>query len=570
MLSKLKDYYEFLIGTIGFGLLLLVTIVNRECISFNIVLFAVLSITGILLERISIKIDDFTVTLSSAVMLGYYFISGLVPTLWLIFIVFMTSNYIYYHKQAIRMYFSIGMLFIMFTLSHYLIKITGRQIITISNINDIINCIIFGLAIFIFNWIILIMQNIIVFNDELSTKFFEAFKWDFYTNFIVIPLSILMSYSYHQYNFIGLVVFLLLIVTFNLLFRLVRNLIFINKGLSLSHQVSVSIVSKLDLSETISNILIGIKQLVNCDYCALIEFDKNSCTVRTLDFIADEYINFDSRIIDNYLTKHFEKILTLKESFVLEDVKKSRYIDDPTKVPEDLVSLIYEPLILDNEIIGCVLISSKYRGRFSKEQLYILDNLANQIVVAIENARLYKEVYNNAIKDELTGLYNQRYFFNALDSLTDSCATCTFRDCIKCNKTSLIIFDIDHFKKINDTYGHQTGDKILSEIANIIKNNVRANDKVFRYGGEEFTVILPKTDQQHAYDIAERIRKAVENTKFYSSEGDEIKITISGGLAEFPDEADSGAELLAYADRAMYIGAKKQGRNKISRYVASM
>ncbi|WP_427338950.1 sensor domain-containing diguanylate cyclase [Caloranaerobacter sp. DY30410] len=570
MLSKLKKHYESLIGTIGFGLLLLATIANKEYFSFNIVLFVILSISGILLERMSIKIDDFTVTLSSAVMLGSYFISGLVPTLWLIFIVFMTSNYLYYYRQAIRMYFSIGMLFIMFILSHYLIKATGKQIAFISNINDIVNCIIFGLAIFVFNWIILIMQNIIMFNNKLPTKFFEVFKWDFYTNFIVIPLSILMSYSYQQYSFIGLVVFLLLIITFNLLFRLMRNLVFINKGLSLSHQVSASIVSKLDLSETISNILIGIKQLVNCDYCALIEFDKSSCTVRTLDFNADEYINFDSKIIDNYLTKHFKEILTLKESFVLEDVRKSKYIDDSAKVPEDLVSLIYEPLILDSEIIGCVLISSKYRGRFSKEQLYILDNLANQIVVAIENARLYKEIYNNAIKDELTGLYNQRYFFNTLDSLTDTCATCAVKNCIKCNKTSLIIFDIDHFKKINDTYGHQTGDRILSEVANIIRNNVRANDKVFRYGGEEFTVILPKTDQQHAYDIAERIRKVVENTRFYSVEGDEIKVTISGGLAEFPDEADSGAALLAYADRAMYIGAKKQGRNRISKYVASM
>ncbi|WP_069649204.1 sensor domain-containing diguanylate cyclase [Caloranaerobacter ferrireducens] len=569
MLSKLRKHYEIIIGTIGFGLLFLLTITNKEHYYFDISLFAILSISGILLESISIKIDDFTVTLGSAVMLGSYFISGLIPTLWLIFLVFMTSNYLYYHKQAKRAYFNIGMFFTMFILSHYIIKAAGRQINYINNIDDIINCIIFGLTIFIANWMIVLLQNIGEFNDEIANVI-EALKWDFYTNFIVIPLSILMSYSYQQYSFVGLIVFILLIMTFNSLFRLMRNLIFINKGLSLSHQVSASIVSKLDLSETISNILIGIKQLVNCDYCALIEFDRSSCTAKTLDFNAEEYINFDSKIIDDYLTKHFEEILTLKESFVLEDVGKSKYIDDSAKVPEDLVSLIYEPLILDNEIIGCVLISSKYRGRFSKEQLYILDNLASQIVVAIENARLYKKVYNNAIKDELTGLYNQRYFFNALDSLTDTCSTCTFKNCIKCNKTSLIIFDIDHFKRINDTYGHQTGDKILSEIASIIRNNVRANDKVFRYGGEEFTVILPKIDQQHAYDIAERIRKVVENTKFYSVEGDEIKVTISGGLAEFPEEADSGASLLAYADRAMYIGAKKQGRNKISKYAASM
>lgn len=570
MLSKLRTHYEVLIGTVGFGLFVLLTVTNNEYYFFDITLFAILSVSGILLERISIRIDDFTVTLSSAVMLSSYFISGLVPTLWLIFIVFMTSNYLYYHKQAIRAYFNIGMFLIMFILSHYIIKTIGRQIYFINNIEDIENCIIFGLTILVVNWMIVILQNMVMFNGELPANLLEAFKWDFYTNFIVIPLSILMSYSYQQYGFIGLIVFIILIMTFNVLFRLMRNLVFINKGLSLSHQVSTSIVSKLDLSETISNILIGIKQLVNCDYCALIEFDKNSCIAKTLDFNAEEDINFDSKIIDNYLTKHFDMVLTLKESFVIEDVKKSKYIDDPAAAPEDLASLIYEPLILEGEIIGCVLISSKFIGRFFKEQLYILDNLASQIVVAIENARLYKKVYNNAIKDELTGLYNQRYFFSVLDSLADTCANCSIRNCIKCNKTSLIIFDIDHFKKINDTYGHQTGDKILSEIAKIIRNNVRADDRVFRYGGEEFTVLLPKTEQQHAYDIAERIRKVVENTKFYSTTGEEIKVTISGGLAEFPKEADSGANLLAYADRAMYIGAKRQGRNRISKYVASM
>lgn len=122
------------------------------------------------------------------------------------------------------------------------------------------------------------------------------------------------------------------------------------------------------------------------------------------------------------------------------------------------------------------------------------------------------------------------------------------------------------FSIINDTYGHQTGDKVLKEIAKILKNNVRNNDQVYRYGGEEFAILLPNTNEEQAKYIANRIRKAVENNNFVGLHGESIKITISGGISSFPQKATSGSVLLSHADRAMYTGAKQKGRNKVCIY----
>jgi diguanylate cyclase (GGDEF)-like protein len=128
-----------------------------------------------------------------------------------------------------------------------------------------------------------------------------------------------------------------------------------------------------------------------------------------------------------------------------------------------------------------------------------------------------------------------------------------------------MIFDIDYFKRVNDTYGHTVGDFVLKEVADLIKSSVRKDDIVARYGGEEFTVILPDLDSDEAYVIAERIRNKIEEHIFAVNDL-KIKITISGGISEYPRLAANDVELVNYADRAMYVGAKFRGRNRIKIY----
>jgi diguanylate cyclase (GGDEF)-like protein len=163
-----------------------------------------------------------------------------------------------------------------------------------------------------------------------------------------------------------------------------------------------------------------------------------------------------------------------------------------------------------------------------------------------------EESERRAIIDQLTGCFNRRYFETKLEDELNLAKR--FR-----NKLSLIMFDIDHFKKVNDTYGHPAGDTVLQEVVVAAKSCLSAADSLCRYGGEEFTVIMPETDISEAIDIAERMRKSVEEHAFYG--GDTlINVTISLGISEYPEHAILKEAIVQKADGALYT-AKNSGRN---------
>ena len=566
MANRRENIYFTVVGTIGLCVILVLSFVYQGNNVSNIKLFVFLTVLGFLLERIQLNIGDFNVTIGTVVLLGAYQILGIKSVLWIIVITQLIHEIFYEKKPLIKIYSNIGMFTLMFVVPHFIFQAAGLDIFNFDELANKFMFTFYALIVFLTNWILIFIQ--VYYTQRKSPNSLkEPFIWDLYSNIIVIPLSILFVEIYSKYSYVGLIIFSLVIISANLLFRLFRNLVFMNNELRVVQEVSASISSRLNIEDTTASILEGINELVDSDYCSIIKLDKETQQFYTLDFIASESIHINNELIDEYLTKNNEIILTYYDSFILDNLKNDNALSKIGLVNE-IKSLIYEPMLLENQIFGCIIIGSKEPKKFSKQQLNIVDILASQAVIAMENARLYNEAQNKAIKDSLTGLYNQRYFFEALDFITNKCSSCKRSRCILCNKTSLIIFDIDFFKQVNDTYGHQTGDKILKDVAELIKNNVRCHDIVSRYGGEEFTVILPNTDQANAYQIAERVRIAIEQSVFRSCYGEKIKITISGGISEYPICADSGPTLLAYADRAMYIGSKQEGRNKISTYAS--
>ena len=156
-----------------------------------------------------------------------------------------------------------------------------------------------------------------------------------------------------------------------------------------------------------------------------------------------------------------------------------------------------------------------------------LESFANQVSIALQNAHLYRQQEEMAQKDGLTTLYNHAYFQNKLDYLIEEKSMWPF---------SLIIMDIDDFKKVNDTYGHLIGDLVLKELSNILLTNSREGDLVARYGGEEFAVVLPETNIDEAKAFAERLNKTVANTEILVGEKTPLKVTISIGVAEYRKE----------------------------------
>ena len=211
------------------------------------------------------------------------------------------------------------------------------------------------------------------------------------------------------------------------------------------------------------------------------------------------------------------------------------------------------PLKSGDRVLGTLVAASRKRGVFDDEAVRMLEVIALQTAQALQRAQLFAAVERLATTDGLTGLHNHRHFQNLLEQNTSLA--------LRYQKPlSLLMCDIDHFKTVNDTYGHPAGDLVLKGVAEILERQARQTDAVARYGGEEFALILPETDSEAARAIAERIRVAVEQATFMTELGP-LKITLSLGVATLPDVARLKQELIDQADQALYA-AKRGGRNR--------
>ena len=238
--------------------------------------------------------------------------------------------------------------------------------------------------------------------------------------------------------------------------------------------------------------------------------------------------------------------------------KINQYPNDPLLKCFKTNELIIMPLKAKDKVNGLIVADNLYTQKsITNEDLRMFTMLANQAGLAIENSQLYEMIKHKSHTDSLTDLWNHGFF---QDQLTDQVKNTKNKK----GTLTLIILDIDNFKKINDTYGHQNGDIILKEVAKILIESSRETDYICRYGGEEFSCILTKTNKEKGYAIAERIRQNIEQHNFSNFLPDQnIKVTVSTGLAVFPDNAQTKEELINLADKAMYI-SKFSGKNQTS------
>lgn len=210
------------------------------------------------------------------------------------------------------------------------------------------------------------------------------------------------------------------------------------------------------------------------------------------------------------------------------------------------------PIKLREELIGLLILSEKKGGQsYSQEEMDLVYTLVNNAAVVIENAKMYEEAKHQAITDGLTKLYNHRYFHEILGHIIRTRMYEVF---------SVAMVDVDLFKLYNDLYGHSAGDRALKKIASILRRSTRKEDIIARYGGEEFAIIFPNIEGNESFKAIEKIRKAVENS-FYSSTQTSEFLTISIGVANYPHDGKNAEEILDCADAAMYV-AKRSGRNQ--------
>lgn len=216
-------------------------------------------------------------------------------------------------------------------------------------------------------------------------------------------------------------------------------------------------------------------------------------------------------------------------------------------------STVVLPLTAQNIIIGAITIRKvNLTNELTNSKRSILTVFANQAALLIRNMQLLEDARRKAETDSLTGLFNHHHFFELANQEITRASRYN-------HPLTAIMFDIDHFKKVNDTYGHSTGDKILVTIAKITRQIFRNIDIVGRYGGEEFSVLLPETPLCTALEAAERLRETIASTSI-SNQNCQISVTISLGLAEI-DNPQNVNELIERADKALYI-AKNNGKNR--------
>jgi diguanylate cyclase (GGDEF)-like protein len=232
--------------------------------------------------------------------------------------------------------------------------------------------------------------------------------------------------------------------------------------------------------------------------------------------------------------------------------------DDPRYIPglEGAHSEMAVPMISQGKTIGVLNAESRKVGAFSEQDHKIFSILAGAAAMALENANLHQKMEELTIIDELTGIHNYRYFVNKLENELKRARRYH-------QSLSLLMIDIDWFKKYNDTYGHIFGNLILKDLTMVIKGCIRDVDILVRYGGEEFVVILPQTSKEDASHIGERIRSKVEQTKFEDKEKKlKVRLTVSLGVATYPENGIDPEELVKSVDQALYL-AKGKGKNLI-------
>jgi diguanylate cyclase (GGDEF)-like protein len=311
-------------------------------------------------------------------------------------------------------------------------------------------------------------------------------------------------------------------------------------------EIGQLITSTLDLERVLNLLVEQIQRIIDYHTCCIMLLNE-----QTQELVTKVMRAFDNGPIRNLRFKIGEGVagwvLKYRRPLNIPDVRKdTRYIYPLERIK----SILSVPLIYKEKPYGVFNINSMRPNAFTEEDQKVLSILGTYAAQAIENAKLYEEVKKLSITDGLTRLYNYRHFLEHLESEIQRAQRYNL-------SFSLIMMDLDEFKRVNDTHGHLVGNEVLKKISKILMENIRRSSFVARYGGEEFCLILVETGKEEAKEVGERIRKLVEK------EGEQLfYVTVSMGISCYPEDATSSTELIQLADKALYI-AKREGGNRV-------
>lgn len=329
------------------------------------------------------------------------------------------------------------------------------------------------------------------------------------------------------------------------------------KGLKDLLNVAQVVVSSLDLDEVLQNILLSAMTMADMPAGTVALYDEASGKLQLHAHagLSDAFVSHDRWTVKPGGLTY--EILDRGEPFIVEDTEEAGFFNNPLALAEGIRSLIAIPLKMQQKIVGVLYVDDFKPRHFDAERLRMLSVLASFASMSIDNARLHMRTVQLACTDGLTGLYNHRQFKKMFNEEMARAARYG-------KPLSIVLFDVDNFKKFNDSYGHPNGDIVLQEMAALLRELLRGCDTIFRYGGEEFVALLPETAFPDAVGVAERIRIFVEteSPRFLDRLTISHGITVSVGVASFPEDGQDLPALLKTVDDLMYE-AKRKGKNQV-------
>src|SRR6202453_3484252 len=314
------------------------------------------------------------------------------------------------------------------------------------------------------------------------------------------------------------------------------------------HELGKALTSSLQLDQVLRTIMEKINEVLRPDTWSLLLMDLEKeelffqiATGKGAEALKDVRIKVGQGLA-GWVAQTGEAVVVPDTST---DSRFFKQVDSKTKM--ETRSIVAVPVRFRDQCLGVIeLINCIGPEGFSKRDLALLEALADYAAIAIENARHVQRIHELTITDDCTSLYNARHLNFMLD-------TEIYRSHRYAFEFSLIFIDLDHFKMINDTHGHLMGSKLLAEIGQAIKDKCRLIDLAFRYGGDEFVVLLPQTSKENAMGVARRLHKLIREAVWLQDTGINAHVTASVGVAAYPSDSRTKAELLHLADEAMYM-----------------
>src|SRR5580700_7149805 len=317
--------------------------------------------------------------------------------------------------------------------------------------------------------------------------------------------------------------------------------------LGIFHDVAKALTSSLDLDSILQTIMEKMAEYFRPDTWSLLMVDeqKDELYFAIAVGAAAEALK-DIRLkvgegIAGWVAKHGEQVVL---SDVESDPRFAKRIDEATHCQTR--SVICVPLRSRLRVLGVIQLVNADISQFSEQEIFFLQALCDYAAIAIENARWVEKIQELTITDDCTGLYNARHLYKTLE-------TEVYRSSRFGYEFSVLFIDLDRFKHVNDTHGHLIGSKLLAEIGYLVKAQLRLIDFAFRYGGDEFVVLLPQTGKDQALVVAKRLRDALRASSFCGDEGLNLNVRASIGLATYPHDARDAHDIIRQADEMMYL-----------------